>query len=445
MSTRNAYSWLYCQMQPVACRLLGIGLVLFLGLAACAKAETALNPTATPTPGSLATPTLAPIVTADSKVNVTTEHQLVIWAPPFFDAQPDANAGNILHGMYRQFEQANPGVHVDVHIKAEMGETSMFNYLRSAQRVAPTILPDIVLIDTQYLWQIVELDLVHPITLENLGPKLSFYPFAVNAVTFKQQQYGIPYVADVIHAVYASNVYTTTPTTWAPILATKRPFLFPAGLRDGFYDDSLLVQYVGAGAQLLENGEVSNPEAVTAFLTFLTQAKSAGVIPDDALTLSNLDAAWAEFLSGQVNAVNTSASLYLGQPKPVDTPKFGPVPTLKGANVTIARTWALAILTNDAQRRQLAMQLITRFLEPSLQGRWSQLANRLPTSANAFTQWPATDPYHQFLRRELDVALAIPNGRPFAEFAKHLQTVQQAVLHGQLTVKDAVTQLRTKP
>jgi len=432
-------------MKPVAYRLVGIGFLLLLGLAACGKTQTPPDPTATPTPESLATPTVAPIAVVDPKVTAPTEHQLVIWAPPFFDAQPDANAGNILHAMYRQFEQANPGVHVDVHIKAETGETSMFNYLRSAQRVAPTILPDIVLIDTQYLWQIVELDLVHPITIENLGPKLSFYPFAINAVTFKQQQYGIPYVADVIHAVYASNIYTTTPTTWEPLLAAKRPFLFPAGLRDGFYDDSLLLQYVGAGGQLLENGEVSNPDAATAFLTFLTQAKSAGVIPDDALTLSNLDAAWAEFSSGQVSAVNTSASLYLGQPKPADTLKFGPAPTLKGTNVTIARTWAFAILTNDAQRRQLAMQLIARFLEPGLQGRWSQLANRLPTSANAFVQWPATDPYHQFLRRELDVAQAVPNGRPFAEFAKHLQTVQQAVLHGQMTVKDAVTQLRTKP
>lgn len=445
MSLRKSGSWLYIRQLHLVALWKQLVLFLLIGFVVCGCTKTAPTPTITPTPDTIATPTVAPVVQADPKVTVTTEHQLVLWAPAFFEARPDANAGNVLQAMYRQFEQANPGVHIDVHIKAESGETSMFNYLRSAQRVAPTILPDLVLIDTQYLWQIVELDLVHPITLDSLGAKLNFYPFALNSVTFKQQQYGVPYVADLIHAVYATDVYTTTPTSWNAVLATKRPYLFPVGLRDSFYDDSLLLQYVGAGGPLLENGDVANPEAATSLFTFLTQARSAGVISDDALTLSNLDAVWAVFLTGQASAANTWASLYLGQTKPSETIKFGPVPTLKGTNITIARTWAFAILTNDPQRRQLALQLIGRFLEPTLQGRWSQFTNHLPTSVNAIAQWPTTDPYHEFLRQQLAIAIAIPSGRPFAEFAKHLQIVQQAILHGQLTVKDAVAQLRTKP
>ena len=422
-----------------------VWLVILLWLTACGRAKTLPNPSITPRVVAPVTPTPVPIVAIDPKATPLTENQLVIWAPNFFEARADANTGSLLQAVYRQFEQANPGVHVDVHVKAESGEASMFNYLRTAQRVAPTILPDLVLIDTQYLWQVAELDLIHPITFDDLGQKVNFYPFALNAVTFKQQQYGIPYTADLIHAVYDSQVYTTTPVTWDAVLAKKRPYLFSTGIRDGFYDESLLLQYIGAGGQLLESGELSNPEAVEALFTFLSQGRSNGTVPEEVLNLSNLNAVWAAFLLGQTGVANISTSLYLSQPKSPDDIKFGPVPTRKGANITIARTWAFAILTNDPQRRQLALQLIARFLEPIPQGQWSQLASYLPVSPDAFAQWTTTGPYHDFLRQQLEIAVAIPGGRPFAEFAKHLQAAQQTVLSGQGTVKEALAQLQTKP
>ncbi len=420
----------------------GLGAVLLL-IAACGRSTPLPAPLVTETAITVAAPTLAPATTVE--VAPPAENQLVIWAPDFFEAKPDANAGNVLQAVYHQFEQANPGVHIDVHIKAESGEAGMFSYLRSAQRVAPTILPDLVLLDTQYLWQIAELDLVHPITFDDLGQHANFYPFALNAVTFKQQPYGIPYTADVIHAIYDTQIFTTTPATWATVLAMKQPYLFPAGIHDSLYDDSLLLQYVGAGGQLLASGEINNLDAVKALLTFLAQGKASGVISDKALSLSNLNAIWPVFANKPVGIANVSASLYLSQPKPQDGLNFDAAPTLTGQDITIARTWAFAILTTDPERRQLAFRLVNGFLDPSVQGRWSQLANHLPTSAAAWAIWTNIGPYHEFLRHQLEVATAIPAGRPFADFAKRLQDAQQSVLHGQLSPEDALTQLQTKP
>lgn len=420
----------------------GLGAILLL-MAACGRSTPLPAPLVTQTAIMVDTPMIIPTTTVEAAP--LAENQLVIWAPDFFEAKPDAAPGNVLQAVYHQFEQANPGVHIDVHIKAESGAAGIFNYLRSAQRVAPTILPDLVLLDTQYLWQIAELDLVHPITFDDLGQNANFYPFALNAVTFKQQPYGIPYTADVLHVVYDAKVFTTTPSTWATVLATKQSYLFPAGIQDSLYDESLLLQYVGAGGQLLESGEINNLDAAKALLTFLAQGTASGVIPDKVVNLSSLNANWAAFTNAPVGLANVSASLYLSQPKPHDNLNFGVVPTLIGQDVTIARTWAFAVLTTDPERRQLAFRLINGFLNSSVQGRWSQLANHLPTSAAAWAVWTNTDPYHEFLRHQLEVATAIPSGRPFADFANRLQDAQQEVLHGQLSPDDALAQLQAKP
>ncbi|MCX6043942.1 MAG: extracellular solute-binding protein [Chloroflexi bacterium] len=420
----------------------GLGAVLLL-MAACGRGTPLPDPLVTQPAVIVATSTMTPSMPLE--IASPAESQLVVWVPDFFEAKPDANAGNVLQAVYRQFEQTNPGVHVDVHIKAESGEASMFSYLRSAQRVAPTILPDLVLLDTQYLWQIAELDLVHPITFTELGQNANFYPFARNAVTFKQQPYGIPYTADLIHAVYDAQVFTTTPATWATVLAMKQPYLFPAGIHDSLYDESLLLQYVGAGGQLLESGEINNLDAAKALLAFLAQGKAGGVIPDKALNLSSLNAIWMAFAAKPMGIANVSASLYLSQPKLPDGLNFDVVPTLTGQDSTIARTWAFAILTTDPERRQLAFRLANGFLDPSIQGRWTQLANHLPTSAAAWATWTNTGPYQEFLGHQLEIATAIPAGRPFADFAKRLQAAQQNILHGQLSPEDAFVQLQAKP
>jgi arabinogalactan oligomer/maltooligosaccharide transport system substrate-binding protein len=105
-------------------------------------------------------------------------------------------------------------VSVDVQIKAENGEASLLNYLRVAQRVAPLILPDIIVINTQQLWQIVDLGLIEAIELGEIGQAGDFYQFALDAVTYNGQTYGIPYTADLLHLAYHQNQLTTAPTTW---------------------------------------------------------------------------------------------------------------------------------------------------------------------------------------------------------------------------------------
>jgi ABC-type glycerol-3-phosphate transport system substrate-binding protein len=398
----------------------------------------------TPTPAVLATPTVIPITTAEVASALPVQRQLVIWTPEFFDASLDNEASRLLQIVYQHFEQENAGVDIDAQVKAEAGEANLFNYLRSAQRVAPTILPDVVLIDTYYLWQLVELGLVEPIALDQLGLTGRFYPFALNAVTFQEQQYGIPYVADVLHAVYATETYTT-PITWDQLLTVQQPYHFPAGVRESNYDESLLLQYVGAGGELLENGEISSLQAAEALFSFLGGAKDKGVITDAVLDLSSLKAAWNAFQINPQGMANVSANLYMSQVETQENIRFGPLPTRDGENLTVAHTWAFAILTNDPERRALTLRLLDGFLQPSVHGQWSQLATRLPTTRQAWEGWSGLNSYTEFLQRQLGIAIAVPGGSSFSEFARRLQSMQQAILRGQLSPQAALVQLQAPP
>ena len=399
---------------------------------------------ATPTLAVLVTPTVVPITTAEAEIALPVQRQLVIWTPEFFDASLDSEASRLLQTVYQGFEQEHAGVHIDAQVKAEAGEANLFNYLRSAQRVAPTIMPDVVLIDTYYLWQLVELGLVEPIALDQLGLTDRFYPFALDAVTYQEQQYGIPYVADVLHAVYATETYTT-PITWDQLLAVQQPYHFPAGVRESSYDESLLLQYVGAGGELLENGGISSLQAAEAFFAFLARAKDKGVITDAVLDLPSLKAAWNVFQINPQGVANVSANFYMSQVGIQENIRFGPLPTQDGTNITIAHTWAFAVLTNDPERRALALRLLDSFLAPSVHGQWSQLATRLPTTSQAWEGWSGANGYTEFLQRQLGIAIAVPGGSSFSEFARRLQSMQQAILRGQLSPQAALVQLQAPP
>ncbi|GIV76198.1 MAG: maltose ABC transporter substrate-binding protein [Litorilinea sp.] len=415
--------------------------LVFLLVAGACRSPQAENPTspspALPPPDNRPGPPIAP----DISSLPPREQQLVVWAPDFLEAGADDRERAILAAAYQRFEQAHNGVNLEVHIKAQFGTASMGNYLRSAQRVAPAILPDLVLLDTQQLWPLVDVGLIQPLDVANEVQIADFYQFTLDAVTYQGQVYGIPYLADVIHLVYDPNRVNPAPPTWEELLQRGPSYLMPLGGSDGYGNDSLLLQYVGAGGQLLENGGLSNPEALQAVLAFLHQAHSRGILPDTALTLADLDAVWTAFHAGAGAMAHVSAHTFLQDDGAGNGLGYAQVPTRQGLPATIARTWAFAILTNDPARRTLALALVQELLAPEVQGEWTALAHYLPSRRNSLEAWPDHGGYLDFLSRQLEVAVALPNGRAFAEFSRSIQSLQQAVLRGELTPEEALLQM----
>ncbi len=417
--------------------------LLFLVVAGACRDPQKENPASPPPALPPSNNRPGPSPTPEISSLLTLEQQLVVWAPDFLEAGADDRERAILAAAYQRFKQAHGAVNLEVHIKAQFGTASMGNYLRSAQRVAPAILPDLVLLDTQQLWPLVDLGLIQPVDMANEVQVADFYQFSLDAVTYQGQLYGIPYLADVIHLAYTPHRVNPAPANWEELLQRGPSYLMPLGGSDGYGNESLLLQYVGAGGQLLEDGRLSNPEALQAVLTFLHQAHSRGILPDTALTLADLDAVWAAFHTGAGAMANVSAHTFLQEDGAGNGLGYAQVPTRQGLPATIARTWAFAILTDDPARRALALALVQELLAPEVQGEWTALAHYLPSRRNSLGPWPNRGGYLDFLTRELEVAVALPNGRAFAEFSRHIQLLQQAVLRGELTPEEALLQMES--
>ena len=401
----------------------------------------------TPTPQVLS-PDLLSNDAVDQEVIETVvrqERQMVIWLPASMSYEEETNAGAILASVYTQFEQAHPGVRIEVQIKADTGEASLFSYLQMAQRVAPTILPDLVLLDTQQLWQAADLGLIQPLMIDEVTNLNDFYPFAKDAVTYNEKIYGVPYVADVVHLAYFQNQVESAPTTWSQLLETNQVHLFPVGNPSGPSSESLLLQYVGGGGQLLNNGDVSDPEAVESLFQFLATSKSEGIIPPNTLDFPNLESVWSAFISNGAGFANVSANMMLQRGEVLEGIKVSQVPTENGLPTTIARTWAFAILTNDQEQRPLTINLLQQLLDPTAHGSWSQLARYLPSQREALEAWGGNNLYYDFLRRQLEIAIVQPNGPAFAEFSKKLQAAQIDILRGELTPQEAMLKVHNAP
>jgi ABC-type glycerol-3-phosphate transport system substrate-binding protein len=368
--------------------------------------------------------------------------QLVVWLPDFAGYGDDGNAGEVLQSAFRQFEQDHPSVSIEVQEKATTGQSDILSYLRNAQRVAPSILPDLALVDSQQLWQLVDIGLLQPIETPPMERSPDFYQFALDSTRYKDSWYAIPFSADVLHLADYPPQDADVPANWGDVLTVAEPYLYAAAGADAFQNGAVLLQYVGAGGQLLEDGSTTSEEALRSVFNFVVAGSEDGVIPPSVMELATLDAVWNGLLEQGIGFGNISASDYLANRETAPEIGYAQIPTRQGLPTTLGTTWSFIVLGEDPAQRSLAFELIDDLLAPSIQGVWAQYANRLPTQRTALQAWTNATAYTDFLSRQLEVAVALPNGRAFADFADRLLMAQQGVLGGDLTPQEAVAQVR---
>ncbi len=409
---------------------LPVTVVLLLLLAGC-------NAAATLPPQPTATALAAPAAPADSgEEEVLPVDQLVVWLPPLSGFAADGNAGVVLENAFVQFEQQHPGIRLDVQVKAETGTASLLNYLRNAQQAAPTVLPDLVLINTQQLWQLVDLGLVQPIDEDEIMGDVDFFGVGRTAVSYRDQSMGVPYALDIVHLVYDSAATPVPPVDWTALREEGRHYLFPGA--ESAAPSELLQQYVGAGGVLRDDGAIGDATALQAYFDHIATARSNEVIPFAVVDLADYPSTWRAFSADPQSLAAVQVNQYLPNAAGTSPPGYSPIPTRTGAASTVADTWAFALLTPDPTRQDLAMALVNTLLAPEVHGPWSQFAARLPTHARALAMWTQSDDYRTFLKELLDNAQAPPNGLAFAEFARRLQSTRAGLIRGDVTVEEAM-------
>jgi ABC-type glycerol-3-phosphate transport system substrate-binding protein len=402
--------------------------------------------TATPQPTK---PAQQPIAPTAAPTPVSGFLTLTWWTPEFISPKASPPAGPLLAKYLAEFEAAQEGkVRVNAVLKARYGKGGLLDYLRTAQPVAPGLLPDLIALDVSELEQAVGLGLLRPLD-GLLDPALlaDLYPFAHQSGQFGDQLLAVVYLADIEHVIYNRGRVPDPPGNWTGLLTGKIPYLFPAGSPQPLpsattaedIQHSFISQYLSAGASFDPKARhlTIQEQPLLRVLSFYVDARQAGLLPADIAEVTSLNDTWTAYVQGQVPVANVSARSYLAGRAGLKDTGFAPSPGWSSPVRPVGTGWVLAITAADPARQQIATALIAWLLTPERAGPFAQAAGWLPPSSKALNTW-GSDPYFDFLDDQLAAAVSHPIGTDYGITAARLQRAVMAVLKGTAKPTEAV-------
>ncbi|MGD1993790.1 MAG: extracellular solute-binding protein [Anaerolineae bacterium] len=412
---------------------------ILLMAAACGPAVTP-TPTASPLPSPTPSPpALTPTADASDPLVVT----LTLWVPEVFSPYQEDPAGVLLAQRLNSFSGTYPNLQVETIVKKAHGRGGLLDFMRTAQAAAPSVLPDLVILDASELVLATQAELLRP--LDGLLPEeraADQFPFAAQLGDVDGQTMGVVVAAELEHVVYDPALFSRPPLTWTDVISAPAPFAFPAAGRDGGVNDATLIQYLTADGHVVD-GE-GNPALeegpLRQVLTFYDQAVASGVIsPTVVLALDDVEAAWELYQEGQTGmAVVNSRSFQL---RPEETlAAAGPIPTRNGDVVTFAEGWAMVMVTSDPQRQQQAAILLDWLVAPSFLGPWARAEGYLPGTLSGLQAWTATEEERAMLEALLEGARPPVAPALRAAIGPSLQTAVEMVLRGRRTPANAAAE-----
>ncbi|PKO21215.1 MAG: hypothetical protein CVU38_15900 [Chloroflexi bacterium HGW-Chloroflexi-1] len=432
---------------------LSVAMLLLALMAGCSTpgaqppASASLSPA--PSPGTPAAPAAKTAIAPTSAITPTSNVlTLTWWTPEFISPRAPQPGGPLMATYLVDFEAANEGtVRVNAVLKARYGKGGVLDFLRTAQPVAPGILPDIITLDVTELEQAAALGLLHPLDeLLDAEAVAGLYPFARQAGRFDKQLLAVQYIANLEHLGYIRSRVETPPLTWAEFLAGKTPYLFPAGSPQPLSAASppedlqpgVIGQYLAAGGTMDPETRqlMLQEEPLLRVLSFYSQARKAGLIPEHAVDMTSLDDTWADYVQGLLPMAAVSAQRFLIEREGLPNIEFAATPGFAGPVTPVTSGWGLAIVTTDPVRQQAAASLIAWLLSPDRAGSWAQATGWLPTSPAAWATWGA-NPYYEFLDQQLASAVSHPSGPDYAQTAARMQRAVIAVLKGAASPEEA--------
>lgn len=408
-----------------------------LALVGCgAPALTPLPPAPTETPTTQPAPSPTPTPTPNPVPMITT---LELWLPQELDPYAGGAGPEVLARQLAEFGDSHPNIQVDVVVKKAHGRGGLIDFMRTARDAAPDVLPDLVVLDTADLATVAGSDLIQP--LDDLPASTAaddHFPFATTMAQVEGRTMGSVLGADMQHLAYRQDLISTAPVTWTPVISAPTSFLFPAGGQEGQVNDATLIQYLGAGGKLTdaEGNPTLDKEVMVDVFDFYSRCITNTVIaPTQVLTATDADQVWDAFVAGEAGMTVVRANRYW--PEADETMAAAPIPTRDGHPVTIARGWALAVVTDDPERQDEAVQLIDWLTAPSRSASWTQAAGYLPATRSALGLWTVPEDQRRVLRDLLEAAMLPPRASVLEAVGPPMQEALVSVLRGLASPEEA--------
>lgn len=366
------------------------------------------------------------------QVTPTPAPQVVrVWWPDELYPQDDELALETLQAQWDGFAQAYPTLTLDVRRKRTSGLGGILSTLRTAEPVAPGALPDLTLmrradmITAANEGLIVPLDDWLPADLagNNLLPGVRSLG-EVNGVL-----YGVPYMLNVVHTVYRPTALATPPTSFAEVLASGVPYLFPAGAIPISW--TVLLQYRAAGGRLVDETGVATLDAqpLLDVLGFYAQGVQAGLFSPALLQYVRYEDYWNLFVSAASSLVTVDTVTFLQRREGVSAARPAPIPTPDGTPITALDGWMWVVTTQNPERYQRVSAFLAWMMRVGQQSLFSEAFGVLPSQTRALRLWDDRE-YAEFAQDLLATAILVPEAQRNNNASLALQEALVAVLEG---------------
>lgn len=399
------------------------------------KTTPTTQPNRTPTAQTLPTPTL-------TNVEETTPITLTFWTVEEVSPMAEGELGDFFQASIRNFERTNPDIEVEVLIKKASGKGGVIDFLRTAGEVAPSILPDIAVIDATDLNQAYTNNLIQ--TLDGRLDRSivqDLLPAARRMGTVDGSLAGVPVGLEMEHTVYNTRTFTNTLVLWTDVLSSSAGYVFPAKGVNGLVNDATLSQYFSAGGELLDGQGFPkiDDQALRDVLEFYQQAREIGIIDDSVLEASTTEELWPIYLEAEASVAQISVRQYLTDRELLTTSAFGPLPRQKPTDTpfSVMHGWVLVLVTKDINRQEAALSLMEFFLSTTQNADWNRTNKSIPIRDTAYQRLASDDPYWAFLAEQLKTARPEPRFLEYDRVGRIIQQAVEQVIRAEATADEA--------
>jgi multiple sugar transport system substrate-binding protein len=368
-----------------------------------------------------------------------------LWLPQELDPYGVGEGSDVLAQQLSAFSDSYPNLQVEVVVKKAHGRGGLIDFMRTARDAVPSVLPDLVILDTSDLATVAGSGLIQPLD-DFLAPSAAddLFPFATTMGKVEGHVVGLVVGVDMQHLAYRPALFDAPPLAWSQVVTGPASFLFPAAGYDGpagAVNDATLIQYLGAGGKLTdaEGNPTLDEGAMVDVLDFYTRCVTNTVIvPTQVLTATHVDQVWEKFRQGEGGMTAVRATRYWLEAD--ETMAAAPLPTQNGQPIGIVRGWALAIVTEDSDRHRPAMQLVDWLTGPDQNASWTQATGYLPATRSALRLWNVSEEERGVLRDLLEAAMLPPRPEVLETIGPPMQQALESVLRGRASPQEAAAE-----
>lgn len=358
--------------------------------------------------------------------------QLSIWVPPQFSPYEDTEAANLLSNQFKAFMVENPGVNLDIRVKATSGTSNMLDTLTYSNQVASEALPSLVLLPRASLEVAVEKGLIQPIEgFSTTIDEEDWYEFAREMAVVGGTAYGLPIAGDALGLVYTNASLTSSQPEWSELIVQLDSLIFPAADPAAL---TTLALYLSAG------GSVQDPqgqafidvEALTLTLDAYASGLKSGLLSASLLDISTDEIAWEQFSAGAADGIITWTSRQLQN----EELKFAQLPALGESASTLAKGWVWCLVENGSANTQSAILLVEHMVDPEFLAAWTPISGYLPVRPSSSQAWENTVTAETINNMMLSANL-LPTISQDSKFSVNINNAVEEVLLKQSSAADS--------